>query len=179
MERLEAQTLELFEIMQQFHRQKKEVAQQRALFQGEMSILLFLCHSPSDSCSHAEIFAKFQKGIPPDVRMTPSEISSGLHMPRPTVTVFLNSLEEKGYIRRQIKQRDRRSLEVSITPQGMALLQQKAEGILQRTQSILRRLGEEDTTSLLRILTRCVDLLWESDSPAPDNTKRKEEQKPC
>ena len=174
MDLLEEQTLKLFELMQQFHRQKEELAQQKSVFQGEMSILLFLCHPLPRP--HSDLFTQctqLNTHFLPDVHPTPSEISSGLNIPRPTVTVFLNSLEEKGYIRRQMKQQDRSSLEVSITPQGVELLRKKAEGILRRTQAVLKLLGEEDTASLLRILSRCVEIL-EGPNLTPDNIKGKE-----
>ena len=63
------------------------------LFKGEAGILIWLYHN---MCFHGE------------EDITPSALSRMIGFSRPAITSLLNSLEKKGYIIRQMSQRDRR-----------------------------------------------------------------------
>jgi DNA-binding MarR family transcriptional regulator len=56
--------------------------------------------------------------------MTPSELGERLIVTRATVTGLLDSLERRGYVRRQPHATDRRCLVVELTPEGITTLQQ-------------------------------------------------------
>ncbi|MEK6721233.1 MAG: MarR family transcriptional regulator [Chloroflexota bacterium] len=56
--------------------------------------------------------------------MSPSELGERLIVTRATVTGLLDSLEQRGFVRRSANPADRRSLVVQITPAGLAVLQE-------------------------------------------------------
>lgn len=86
------------------------------------------------------------------------------------VTNLLNSLEKKGYVQRTMSPSDRRSVLVSISDTGRALVAAKQEEALSLTGEMLRRLGQEDTDELLRLVRRIAEISW--------NCSREKEEKP-
>ena len=56
--------------------------------------------------------------------MSPSELGERLIVTRATVTGLLDSLEQRGFVRRSVNPADRRSLVVQITPAGLTVLQE-------------------------------------------------------
>ena len=71
---------------------------------------------------------------------------------------LLNSLEKKGCVERTMNPEDRRSVIVSITDTGRALVKEKQEEVLSQTESMLRMLGREDTEELIRIMHRITEM---------------------
>src|SRR5450756_731761 len=56
--------------------------------------------------------------------LSPSELGERLIVTRATVTGLLDSLEQRGFVRRSANPVDRRSLVVQITPAGLSVLQE-------------------------------------------------------
>ena len=108
---------------------------------GETGMLLFLSESPRS--------------------VTAGEIGRGLRIGSGGVANLLNSLEKKGYIVRSMSPTDRRSVEVTLSPAGNALIEEKKRETLCATTAFLKALGEEDTREMLRIYRRVLDITEE------------------
>ena len=74
------------------------------------------------------------------------------------VANLLNSLEKKGYVQRQMSPTDRRSVLVSISESGRALVQEKQKEVHAFAEETLSRLGRKDTEEFLRILRRITEI---------------------
>jgi DNA-binding MarR family transcriptional regulator len=87
------------------------------------------------------------------------EISAGMHVTTATMTTVLDTLERKGYIRRQPDLTDRRRVLIDITPDAQALLDRILPEIQQLSTAALSPLGDETLVSLLEALTAANDAL--------------------
>lgn len=69
----------------------------------------------------------------------PAELASTLCMPKPTVTVYVKSLEAAGFVRREIDASDLRRHRLAVTPSGRKVMTQGL-GLLSKAFS--ERLGK-------------------------------------
>ena len=95
-----------------------------------------------------ELIAKGKTG------MTVSEIAQQLKVTKPSVTVAVNKLVQKGYWRKQRLPGDGRAVQVMLTPEG-----KKVEAFHRRCHrriiaEICEDLSEEEREELLRTMTR-------------------------
>lgn len=81
-----------------------------------------------------------------------SQISNRLHISKPAVSKLLNTLEEKGYVQRQVDQNDRRAVLVCLTPLGKQYLHQKGEMMKTLMERIIHRFGEQNAQQLICLL---------------------------
>jgi DNA-binding MarR family transcriptional regulator len=98
----------------------------------------------------------------PDSRHMPhsvlSEIRDELFISKAGVSQILNSLERKGYIRREINQCDRRKFILSLTPQGREILKD-VHGMAQRVlDEVINRFGEENIRRFIALFDRFADI---------------------
>jgi DNA-binding MarR family transcriptional regulator len=87
------------------------------------------------------------------------EVSTRMHITTATMTTVLDTLERKGYIRRQPDPADRRRVLVDITPDAQALLDQLLPEIQQLVTATLSPLGDRTLSVLLDGLTAANDAL--------------------
>ena len=84
-------------------------------------------------------------------------ISKLLHITPAGVTHLLNPLEEAGYLERLSDPKDRRIVRIGLTAKGTrqaaALLADVQAGVIQ----MVRLLGEEDSRTLIRLLSRVIE----------------------
>ena len=71
------------------------------------------------------------------------EVSAGMHITTATMTTVLDTLERKGYIRRQPDLADRRRVLIDITPDAQALLNRVLPEIQQLATATLSPLGDQ------------------------------------
>ena len=94
-----------------------------------------------------ELIAKGKTG------MTVSEIAQQLKVTKPSVTVAVNKLVQKGYCEKQRLPGDGRAVQVMLTPEG-----KKVEAFHRRHRRIIAEicedLSEEEREELLRTMTR-------------------------
>lgn len=102
------------------------------------------------------------------------EVSSRMHITTATMTSVLDTLERKGYIRRQPDPADRRRVLVDITPQAQALLDRILPEIQQLVTAALSPLGDQTLHALLEALTAVTDALDAAphDLPPPPARRR-------
>jgi DNA-binding MarR family transcriptional regulator len=87
-----------------------------------------------------------------------SDLHSNLYMTKPAISQILNSLENKGYVSREIDRSDRRKIAVSLTDKGRVMLEQAKGHTEQMLDTVISRLGEEDTRQLIRLLDQMADI---------------------
>jgi DNA-binding MarR family transcriptional regulator len=87
------------------------------------------------------------------------QISARMHIATATMTTVLDTLEGKGYIRRQPDLADRRRVLVGITPDAQALLDRTLSAIQQLVTATLSQLGDQMLHTLLDALTAANDAL--------------------
>ncbi|GIP24475.1 MarR family winged helix-turn-helix transcriptional regulator [Paenibacillus sp. J22TS3] len=73
---------------------------------------------------------------------------------KPTTTRILAALEEKGFIRRESGEKDRRSYSIFITDEGKRVIEQTEPIEHQLHSDVTEGLSEEEKASLLRLLRR-------------------------
>ena len=90
--------------------------------------------------------------------IVPSALSKCTHTSTARVATILNSLEEKGYITREIDKCDRRKILVHITPSGIIQAKEAKKEILGNLARIFEEMGQEDTQVFLRTFRKFVEL---------------------
>lgn len=88
----------------------------------------------------------------------PSTISDKTKLSRPAVTQTLNSLEKKGYIIREMDEKDRRKFKVKITPQGKKIFNETFESKFNELMEIIEQLGKEKVNQLTDIFKEIVEI---------------------
>ena len=84
----------------------------------------------------------------------PSKISSEMNVTSSRIAQTLNSIENKGYIIREIDKDDRRRVLVKLTPEGRKEAEKHREKVLAAAAEILESLGEHDAKEYIRIISR-------------------------
>ena len=84
-----------------------------------------------------------------------TELSRILELSPSTITPLINSLEEKGYIKRDYDKTDRRIVLLSFTEEGDKLKQKINKTFNTQMQGLMKYLGENDTKELIRLLKKC------------------------
>ncbi len=85
-------------------------------------------------------------------KTSPGVLTEQLHVVPGRMTDILNSLESKGFIKRQKSDGDRRRVVVCITESGRDEAFQKMEYIRNEYQGLFKILGRKDTEELIRLL---------------------------
>lgn len=93
------------------------------------------------------------------------EVARALHLGQPTVTGILNRLERQGLIGRARGQRDRRHVEVRLTPEGRRVLDSAPSLLEAAFQRRLSELKQWQQTQILATLQQLADMMdagdWE------------------
>lgn len=91
--------------------------------------------------------------------LMPGEIARSVGVSTARVAAFLNAAENKGYIRRQNVEGDRRKINVVLTDAGYEKVRGEHRKMLERMMLFLEKLGEEDTENLIRIMKKTQEIL--------------------
>ena len=78
---------------------------------------------------------------------------------RTSIRTYLFRLEDKGYINRLYDKKDRRVTYIDLTQKGIDLLDKHNDIMINYTNSMISRLGEEDTKTLVNLLNRLCDIM--------------------
>ena len=89
--------------------------------------------------------------------MSPSVLSERLIVTRATVTGVVDSLEQRGFVRRSANPVDRRSLVVEITPAGLEVLKALRTLVHRNEKAWLSGLSDPDLRSYIEQLHRIQD----------------------
>lgn len=88
----------------------------------------------------------------------PGELSTAFSLSTARITAMLNSMEKKGLVSREISQKDRRKINVSLTQEGRQLFEERHRCGIALITSFLDELGERDVREINRILDRILEL---------------------
>lgn len=101
------------------------------------------------------------------VSASASAISQDLHLSRSTVTGILDRLENRGLIRRNRNERDRRGNVIEVTPAGHDLLASAPPLMQDQFRQRLAALEDWEQTAILASLQRLAAMMDAGDLPAP------------
>jgi DNA-binding MarR family transcriptional regulator len=87
------------------------------------------------------------------------DLSDRLNVTPPTVTQQVNELERRGLVERRRSDADRRSVRVSLSLEGEALLARHREAVLAQFSAVCDRLGPERSETLVSLLDEVVGYL--------------------
>lgn len=105
---------------------------------------------------------------------SPSTLAKELEMTGPRVTAILCSLEIKKLVARKSSAEDKRKTIVAITPKGQKWVDNSTAELMATINSVVDRLGEDDTQELLRIMKKLLGVT-DSNIVADDINETQEE----
>lgn len=91
----------------------------------------------------------------------PKMLAKDMNISTARVAKLLSQLEEKGFIRREVSQVDKRQVTVILLPEGQAHFLKSREAYYQMYEDVLAALGEHDAKEYIRIQNRLFDILSE------------------
>ena len=133
---------EFDKMMKLSHKMRMKQIQKNRFFGGEKGIIICIDDLIEENCE-----------------VTPSAISERINVKRPTVTTSLNSLEEKGYIKRTLDKKDRRKFVVSLTEKGRECVIEEKRRREEELCYIVDNLGKSNTEKLLELSNRVINIL--------------------
>lgn len=87
-----------------------------------------------------------------DGPLSPGQIARAAGVTDARIANTLRALEQRGYIRREPSEHDRRRVEVIVTKEGRRRASEHFDELLDLVGGFLEELGERDTRDLIRIL---------------------------
>ncbi len=90
-----------------------------------------------------------------------SELAQLLSVSAPTASQLVNTLVDKGFLRIDLSQSDRRRHELQITPAGQQWLQERTRKRLGDVKRVLEDFSAEDRTQLILLLEHAI-AIWQS-----------------
>jgi DNA-binding MarR family transcriptional regulator len=96
--------------------------------------------------------------------MTPAELAERACVTRATITGLLDGLERDAYLVRRPDPKDRRMVLVSLTEQGMALMERVLPAHYALTRELMKPLNEAERLQLVALLERLCESLGNVDS---------------
>jgi len=84
--------------------------------------------------------------------LKPSELSAFLRVSSPTVTQMVNVLEARGLVERSADANDRRVVRIRLTEMGRKAVDAVEEDMLEGTNGLIDRLGEDRARLLIELL---------------------------
>ncbi len=94
-----------------------------------------------------------------DCFASPSSISKALQITKARVTAVSNSLIDKGLIKLERNQADRRKVDLFLTDKGIQKIEDDIEMLNKRVSYVLDELGEEKVRDLIDIIGDILDII--------------------
>jgi len=104
--------------------------------------------------SHVAYFAMMMLRATADNQANPSELCLMTGETRANMTRICDELVAKGWMDRVTSSEDRRRVDLSLTAEGMALLQKVVPHVRERNQAVLSEFDEAEKSMLVNLLTR-------------------------
>jgi DNA-binding MarR family transcriptional regulator len=93
-----------------------------------------------------------------DGRVNLSDLQNSLHVTKPAISQMFNTLEKKGYVRREVDLNDRRKISVTLTPEGEVILDRTREFSEKTFSEVLSRFGEDNTRQFIGLFNLLIDI---------------------
>lgn len=90
-----------------------------------------------------------------------SDLSDTLGIPRPGVTRTVKEMEDKGYLKKEISEEDRRITYLFITEQGKKLSEKYNEQVFDELLSLPQDISEEDAECTIRTIHKIYEMMSE------------------
>ena len=90
-----------------------------------------------------------------------SDLSDTLGIPRPGVTRTVKEMEDKGYLKKEISEEDRRITYLFITEQGKKLSEKYNEQVFDELLSLAQDISEEDAECTIRTIHKIYEMMSE------------------
>ena len=88
----------------------------------------------------------------------PGDLVKEMNVSSARIAATLNSLENKGYVTRQINPSNRRQILVEITLKGKDKAKEIRQEVLRRIAAVFRQLGEENTKAAINLVNRLMEI---------------------
>lgn len=75
----------------------------------------------------------------------------------------ISILEKKGLVKRQVSERDRRRIDITLTPEGEALCEEEKLKKQEWMLAIISGMGENDSRELFRLFNKMLDVIEDID----------------
>lgn len=131
--------------------QLNNLLQSGSLSQGEYLVLRNIRHANSSLASDGILNGNIKAATLSDI----------LALSRPSITRILNGLEKRGLITRSINKKDRRSVAISITEEGITALDEANKALLKITNRLVTSLGEADMAKLIELVDKVAEVYEE------------------
>lgn len=105
-----------------------------------------------------DVLAALRRSGPP-YQLTPTELYRDMIVTSATMTERLDRLEQRRLIRRQPAPRDRRSILITLTPQGHTLIDRARGDLLAAEATLLEGLTPRDRSTLATLLAALAEAL--------------------
>ncbi len=86
--------------------------------------------------------------------LSPTQLSHTQHVSKNTISAHLRSLEEQGYVDRQVDPEDLRQFRIHLTDRGRALVERLAPRQMERLNHLVDDLSPEETRQLRLLLEK-------------------------
>lgn len=142
----------------------KQLSARGALPRGDFFLLNFIDH-----CNRDPAFCPGRAG-PSNVSV--SALARMLGISTAAVSRLLRVVENKGYVRRELDDSDRRFVYISLSDEGEALIEEVRTATQDRILAALSIMGEVDAKALLHLLNRLLVAVEQSE-PQPEGETQK------
>lgn len=87
--------------------------------------------------------------------MKMSDIGTYFNVTPAAVSQMIRILENKKWVERVILDEDRRSVYIKVSDEGLDIIKENEEHVIEKIVEFIEVLGEEDAQALIRILEKC------------------------
>jgi DNA-binding MarR family transcriptional regulator len=136
-------TRELFQLMKRFPRPSMALSPRQDMTRSEYEFLGILAMRLGGTQTTLSI----------------GEISGILQVTPAAATHLVNALEQMGLLERQKAPNDRRVVLIAMTSQGIEVAEELMSEIQEQLSGLIDFLGEEDSNTLIRLMTKVIDYI--------------------
>jgi DNA-binding MarR family transcriptional regulator len=95
----------------------------------------------------------------PDMRLTPAQLADEVHLTRSTMTGNLDSLQKKGFIKRESHPDDRRMLLIKLTQEGIDFCKKTMPQRYAHVLRIMKGLSDDERKNLREIFKKLLGIV--------------------
>jgi DNA-binding MarR family transcriptional regulator len=107
-------------------------------------------------------------------RLTATALSEETCYDSGALTRMVDDLEEEGLVRRERTERDRRVVEIALTPQGRKYLQTGKRLVVELLNSLAEPFSRQELETLIALLQRLMTRLQEAQTTSPTQPQQKQ-----
>ncbi|SFR45335.1 MarR family winged helix-turn-helix transcriptional regulator [Litoreibacter janthinus] len=122
----------------------------------QQSTAVFLEHTKAAGFDLTSVQFAAMSTLAKDPGLDQASLAKRIAYDRATIGGVIKRLEQKGLVRRQPDDEDRRAFKVSLTPEGDAVLAKLAPVVCALQSRILPDLSESEKASLLALMTKAL-----------------------